>query len=152
MVAQLNSNRLCVSYELWHSRLGHVSFSTISLLYKHGNLFVTSLLPKPGVYSSCEISKSHELLFPLNEKQSLHVLNMIHCDLWDPLTVCFIYIWLYEFFFADEFSPFTWFYPLKHKSDFAIVLKFFWHLFKLNFLARVRDVINYHKIKLGLHV
>ncbi|GJZ85708.1 putative leucine-rich repeat protein [Tanacetum coccineum] len=77
LVAGLNSNRLCVSYELWHTRLGHVAYDTISLLNKLGYLFVTSVLPRPTVCSSCELSKSHKLPFPINEKRSFHVLDLI---------------------------------------------------------------------------
>lgn len=68
LISHLNSTRVGASYKLWHSRLGHVAFSTISNLHKLGHLFVTSVLPKPGLCSSCEISKSHKLSFPLNEK------------------------------------------------------------------------------------
>ncbi|GJW03742.1 retrovirus-related pol polyprotein from transposon TNT 1-94 [Tanacetum coccineum] len=65
LVACLKSNRLCASYELWHSRLGHVSFNTISLLNKLGHFSVTSLLPRTNVCSPCELSKSHRLPFLL---------------------------------------------------------------------------------------
>lgn len=125
LVAGLNSNRLRASYELWHNRLGHVVFDTISLLNKLGHLFVTSILPKPSVCSSCELSKSHKLPFAINEKRSLRVLDMLHCDLWGPSPVMSTDGYLYYAIFVDDFSRFTWFYPLKHKSDFFQVLTAF---------------------------
>lgn len=52
-------SKLKASYELWHSRLGHVSFDTISLLNKLGHLSVMSLLPSPVVCSPCQLAKAH---------------------------------------------------------------------------------------------
>ena len=40
-------------FELWHNRLGHVSFDVISSLHKLGVLHVTSLLPKPALCEPC---------------------------------------------------------------------------------------------------
>lgn len=125
LVSKLNSNRLRASYELWHNHLGNASFSSISLLHKLGYLFVTSILPKLGIFSSSELSKSHKLPFSINKKRSLHVLDMIHCDLWGPAPVLFTDGYAYYVIFVDEFSRFTWFYPLKRKSNFATILKTF---------------------------
>nr|GEV40252.1 hypothetical protein [Tanacetum cinerariifolium] len=72
------------SFELWHKRLGHVAFDVISSLNKCGLLHLTSILPTPSICSSCELSKQHRLPFQLNDKRSLHVLDMVHCDLRGP--------------------------------------------------------------------
>lgn len=58
LITTLNNSKLRASYELWHERLGHVNFDIISLLNKLGHLHVTSLLPKPLLCSSCQLSKS----------------------------------------------------------------------------------------------
>ncbi|GKE77254.1 retrovirus-related pol polyprotein from transposon TNT 1-94 [Tanacetum coccineum] len=51
------------SFELWHNRLGHISFDVISSLHKLGVLHVTSLFPKPIVYEPCQLSKGKRLSF-----------------------------------------------------------------------------------------
>jgi hypothetical protein len=51
------------SFDVWHAHLGHVSHSIISLLNKKRKLCVTSLLPTPTICSSCQLTKSHRLLF-----------------------------------------------------------------------------------------
>ncbi|KAK9067609.1 hypothetical protein SSX86_011720 [Deinandra increscens subsp. villosa] len=117
------SNR--ASYELWHKRLGHVSFDIISILNKLGVLSVTSLLPKPTICVSCELSKGHKLPFAINNKRSLHVLDLIHCDLWGPAPVSSSDGYLYYVIFVDDHSRFTWFYPLKTKTGFYSVLTAF---------------------------
>ncbi|GJU56982.1 retrovirus-related pol polyprotein from transposon RE1 [Tanacetum coccineum] len=75
------------SFELWHNRLGHVSFDVISTLNKLGVLDVTSILPKPNICKPCQLSKSQRLPFELNSKRSSYPLDLIHCDLWGPAPV-----------------------------------------------------------------
>ena len=54
----LNSNKLQGSFELWHSRLGHVNYDTISHLRKTGHLSLSSVLPNPSLCASYEQAKS----------------------------------------------------------------------------------------------
>lgn len=81
----VSSNR--ISFDLWHKRLGHVAHDIIFLLNKRGCLRVSSILPTPTICSSCELSKQHRLPFQLNAKRSLHVLDLVHYDLWGPAHV-----------------------------------------------------------------
>lgn len=76
-LAKLTSRLLQASFEIWHSRLGHVSYDIISNLNKNGCLSITSLLPKPNVCNSCQLSKSKRLPFYMNLQRSLHVLDLI---------------------------------------------------------------------------
>lgn len=80
----LRNKRTSSSFELWHNRLGHVAFDIVSLLQKLGSLNITSLLPKPDLCPSCQLSKSKKSPFSDNTKRALHVLDLIHCDLWGP--------------------------------------------------------------------
>ncbi|KAI3507180.1 hypothetical protein L1887_22027 [Cichorium endivia] len=143
---------LKASFELWHARLGHVSFNTILLLNKLGRLSVTSLLPNPGVCSSCNMAKAHRLPFVLNEKRALHVLDLIHCDLWGPSPVCSVESYRYYVTFVDDHSRFTWFYPLKTKSEFYNVLNVFLKYVQTQFSSTVKvfqsdggaEFLNHH--------
>ena len=42
----------------------------------------------------------------------------IHCDLWGPSPISSVQGFRYYVVFIDHYSRFTWFYPLKLKSDF----------------------------------
>lgn len=132
------SSRLTASFELWHSRLGHVAFDTVSLLHKLGCVTVTSVLPKPLLCSSCEQAKSKRLPFLLNDKRSSHVLDIVHCDLWGPAPVSSASGYRYYVIFVDDFSRFTWFYPLKQKSDFYDVLVLFSTFVANQFESRIK--------------
>lgn len=67
-----------------HKHLGHVAFDVISTLNRKGCLGVTSILPKPTIFSSCQLSNQHRLPFILNDKCALSVLKLVHCDFWGP--------------------------------------------------------------------
>ncbi|KAK1424394.1 hypothetical protein QVD17_19723 [Tagetes erecta] len=126
------------SFELWHNRLGHVSFDVISLLNKMGCLNVTSVLPNPVVCPSCQLSKSRRLSFDLNPKRSLHPLDLIHCDLWGPSPVLTAENYRYYVVFVDDYSRFSWFYPLKSKTDFYSVLPMFIQLVQTQFSRKIK--------------
>ncbi|KAJ9555163.1 hypothetical protein OSB04_009777 [Centaurea solstitialis] len=124
-LAKLSSTRLLASFELWHNRLGHVAFDVISFLAKTKRLSLTSILPAPHLCSSCQLAKSKRLPFDINPKRSLHVLDLVHCDLWGPAPVMSKDGYRYYIIFVDDFSRFTWFYPLKSKSEVFTVLSSF---------------------------
>lgn len=131
---------LRASFELWHNRLGHTNYDTISFLNKDGCLSVTSILPKPGVCSSCQISKQHRLSFDINEKRALHILDLVHCDLWGPAPIPSIDGYLYYVIFIDDHSRFTWFYPLKFKHEFSQVLKTFLAFVQNQFSTKLKKI------------
>ncbi|GJZ79406.1 retrovirus-related pol polyprotein from transposon TNT 1-94 [Tanacetum coccineum] len=116
------------SYELWHARLGHVSFDVISTLNKLGVLSITSLLPKPILCTPCQLAKGQRLPFTINAKRSSHPLDLIHCDLWGPAPICSKDGYRYYVAFIDDYSRFTWLYPLKTKTGFYSVLPVFINL------------------------
>ncbi|GKC18112.1 retrovirus-related pol polyprotein from transposon TNT 1-94, partial [Tanacetum coccineum] len=116
------------SYELWHARLGHVSFDVISVLNKLGVLSITSLLPKPIICTPCQLAKGQRLSFNNNVKRSLHPLDLIHGDLWGPSPICSKDGYGYYVAFVDDCSRFTWLYPLKTKTGFYSVLPIFINL------------------------
>lgn len=118
LLSALSANKLRASFSLWHSRLGHLPFDIISHLNKLGFLHVTSVLPTPGICSSCQMAKSKHLPYVLNEKRALFPLELIHCDLWGPAPVKSVSGYAYYVIFVDDFSRFTWFYPMRHKSEF----------------------------------
>nr|KAJ0198872.1 hypothetical protein LSAT_V11C600301960 [Lactuca sativa] len=121
----VTNKRARASYELWHSRLGHAAFDVVSFLNKMGYLSITSVLPKPIVCSSCQLSKGHRLSFDINNKRFLAPLDFVHCDLWGPSPVISKDGYNYYVVFIDDFSRLTWFYPLKTKFGFYTVLSTF---------------------------
>jgi len=134
----LNSNKLRGSFELWHSRLGHVNHDTISHLIKTGHLSLTSVLPNPSLCASCEQAKSKCVPFCLNEKRASHILDLVHCDLWGPAPVCSNFGFQYYVIFVDDYSRFTWLYPLHLKYEFYDIFVHFKSFVKNQFNTSIK--------------
>ncbi|KAJ9557137.1 hypothetical protein OSB04_011751 [Centaurea solstitialis] len=126
------------SYELWHARLGHINFAVISLLNKQGLLSLTSVLPKPILCEPCQLSKSHRLPFQDNTKRSSDPSDLVHCDLWGPSPVISVDGYSYYVAFVDDYSRFTWLYPLKTKSGFYSVLTAFIKFVETQFSQKIK--------------
>lgn len=81
-------------------------------------LSVTSHISKSISCTSCQLAKSKRLSFPVSRKRSSALLDLIHCDLWGPSLVTSTAGFRYYVIFVNDYSRFTWFYPLHAKSDF----------------------------------
>ena len=65
------------------------------------------------------MSKSVKLPFYASNNESNEPLFKIHCDLWGPAPVKSVQGFKYYALFVDDFTRFSWLYPLKQKSDFV---------------------------------
>lgn len=71
------------------------------------------------------MGKICKLPFSSSDFVSSRPLERIHCDLWGPSPVVSPQGFRYYVIFIDNFSRFTWLYPLKLKSDFYSVFLLF---------------------------
>jgi hypothetical protein len=104
------------STDLWHMRLGHLgSFSFRQIVNQH------KLLNGPSnnaayVYSTCQMAKSHQLLFLVSNNKSSAPLQLMHTDVWGP-AIRSSGAFRYYVSFVDDFSRFSYIYMLWFKSD-----------------------------------
>ncbi len=71
------------------------------------------------------MGKSCKLPFQDSNKISKFPLDKIHSDLWGPTPITSNQNFHFYALFIDDYSQFTWPYPLKRKSDFfGCFLKF----------------------------
>ena len=75
-------------------------------------------MPSPKLCDTCQFAKGHRLPYSHNEHRPSNVLDLIHCDIWGPSPVKSNLGFVYYVLFIDDYSCFTWLYPLKLKSDF----------------------------------
>ncbi|MFS7952632.1 putative RNA-directed DNA polymerase [Helianthus anomalus] len=136
-VASVSSNK--ASFELWHYRLGHVAFDTISIMKRLGHLSFTSILPKPNICSPCQLAKAKKLPFANNDKRASNPLDLVHCDLWGPSPITSKNGYKYYVVFVDDYSRFSWLYPLKTKTDFYAVLQSFLRLVQTQLSRKVKN-------------
>lgn len=66
---------------------------------------------------ACQFGKSHSLAFLMSNSHARAPFELIHTDLWRLASVAASDGYRYYVHFLDDFSRFTWIYPLKLKSD-----------------------------------
>ena len=101
------------SSTVWHQRLGHPYSKILSLLKEQNIIDLSHWISKPNICISCQMGKSCKLLFKSNNKISKFPFQKIHCDIWGPTPIASNQGFRYYAIFIDDFSRFTWLYPLK---------------------------------------
>jgi hypothetical protein len=109
---------------VWHQRLGHPSIAVFQHLLSHQHLPLAGSVDKLRICESCQLGKSKQLPFCESSRQTFVPLELVHSDVWTSpipsLTGCKFYV-----IFVDDYSRFTWLYPMFNKSDvYQCFLKF----------------------------
>jgi len=102
--------------DTWHSKLWHPATSVFDNLFHSNKLYVTSPSNKVDFCSACQLGKAKKLPFPASSRQSSIPLALINSNVWvSPIQStggCSFYV-----FFVDDYSRYSWLYPLQRKSD-----------------------------------
>ncbi|KAL5715327.1 hypothetical protein ACHQM5_017160 [Ranunculus cassubicifolius] len=106
-----------VSDDIWHQRLGHPQMAVIHFLKKN-KLIISNSSNKTMLCSSCQMAKSCRLPFLSSDNICHEPFGKIHCDLWGPAPVSSVQRFRYYVIFVDDCTRYTWYFPLKHKSEF----------------------------------
>jgi transposase InsO family protein len=141
----LNKTRSCVaflgvsaSFDIWHARLGHASSPIVSRVLNSNHLPVSSSPNKKSICEFCQYGKSKKLPFAPSSRISLSPLELIHSDVWTSPTIsiggCRYYV-----VFIDDFSRFSWVYPLAQKSDVFLSFVKFKALVENQFCTRIKQ-------------
>lgn len=117
---QNHDNRILTD---WHNKLGHPSQKTLSQILKSCNVKISN--ENVEFYTACQFGKSHKLPFNLSETKPTKPLELVHSDLWGPAPLTSNQGFKYYINFLDDFSRFSWIYPLKTKDEALLVFKQF---------------------------
>ncbi|KAL4561418.1 hypothetical protein LXL04_033584 [Taraxacum kok-saghyz] len=104
----------------WHHKLGHPSIKTFTSIIKHLGLSSKSMSDFHFHCVSCSINKSHKLPFGQNSLVANKPLQLVYSDVWGPVQTS-IDQFQYYVIFVDFYSKYVWLYPMKRKSDVAIL-------------------------------
>jgi hypothetical protein len=106
-----------ISNELWHRRLAHINYRSLPFFSK----MVTSLLDMQvehdGVCKGCAHGKNAKGSFLSNDNRSKVIMDIIHSDVCEQMTVPYLGKFLYYVIFIDALSCKTWIYFLKEKDE-----------------------------------
>jgi len=101
---------------IWHRRLGHPHLKIFHKILNSNQLPVTDSKNEAAVCSDCQLAKSRQLPFPTSQTVTHSPLELVHSDIWTSpvysISGCKFYV-----IFVDDFSRYSWLFPLKHKSD-----------------------------------
>lgn len=100
----------------WHHRLGHPSLKLVSTILHSNHL---KFLPRDPSFqcSACPFAKSHQLPFSLSQAFYTRPLQLLAVDLWGPASFISHNGFRYYISFVEQYMHYTWFFPLKLKSD-----------------------------------
>ncbi|GJU82892.1 transposon ty3-I gag-pol polyprotein [Tanacetum coccineum] len=112
---------------LWHSRLGHPSFSVLQQIKS----ISTSYNCNSHECNVCPLAKQQALPFPHSNSNATALFDLIHIDLWGPYKHPTINKCKYFLTIVDDYSRATWTYLLPSKQHTASHIKIF-HAFVLN--------------------
>uniref|UniRef100_A0A803PM38 Integrase catalytic domain-containing protein n=1 Tax=Cannabis sativa TaxID=3483 RepID=A0A803PM38_CANSA len=129
---------LCSIKDRWHRRLGHPSIRVLdTVLHKINVKNINSSL---SFCDACQLGKSHSLPFKVNPKRATAPLELVHTDIWGPSPIMSNTNFRYYIHFIDDFSRYTWIYPLKAKSEALAAFVQFKLLVENQFNSRVKRV------------
>ena len=105
---------------LWHKRLSHLNFKTISKLSKYElvNGLPKLSFDKDKLCSACEKGKHHSSSFKSKQTSSVtECFQLMHMDLFGPVSSPSFGGKRYCLVIVDEYSRYTWVFFLKAKGD-----------------------------------
>ncbi|KAM0005355.1 putative RNA-directed DNA polymerase [Helianthus debilis subsp. tardiflorus] len=105
---------------VWHHILGHPSFQVFKSIMSTLGLKFNKVSLESFHCNSCSSNKSHKIPFGKNSFVANKPLQLLYSDVWGP-TQTSIDGFKYYVIFVDYFSKYIWLFPLKRKSDVAII-------------------------------
>uniref|UniRef100_A0A803NPY8 Integrase catalytic domain-containing protein n=1 Tax=Cannabis sativa TaxID=3483 RepID=A0A803NPY8_CANSA len=99
----------------WHHRLGHFSSTILRKILSHVSHSGTT--QQLEFCHACQLGKSHKQPFSSTNSKASQPLELIHTDLWGPSHIKSKDGYFYYIHFLDDYSRYTWIYPLTQKSQ-----------------------------------
>src|SRR6185312_4480952 len=119
-----SSNAFAVtpSSTTWHRRLGHPGRDILAQLSRSTDVPCIRA-PAEHLCHACQLGRHVRLLFS-SSSHAAHAFDLIHCDLWTS-PVLSMSGYKYYLVIVDDFSHYSWTFPLRAKSETFPTLHFF---------------------------
>ncbi|KAE8662552.1 hypothetical protein F3Y22_tig00113302pilonHSYRG00055 [Hibiscus syriacus] len=117
--AYVDRTRKNETSDLWHMRLGHVSYSKLSVMVKKSMLKGLPQLDvrTDTVCAGCQYGKAHQLPYDESKFKAKEPLELVHSDVFGSVKQQSISGMRYMVTFIDDFSRYVWVFFMKEKSD-----------------------------------
>lgn len=90
--------------------------------------------------NSCDVGKIHSINFHSVEIKITAPFQLIHIDVWGPSSTPSIDGFKYYVHFVDDFSRFTWIFPMSAKSEVSSIFKKFLTFIERQFCTKLKAV------------
>ena len=120
---------------LWHSRLGHLSFQSLKILFP--SLFFSVSL-QSFQCEICQLSKHCRTHFSESIKKSLSPFDLVHSDVWGPSPVTSLDGYRYFLSFIDDYTHCTWLYLMKTRDEVPRLIQNFCRMVETQFNSKVK--------------
>uniref|UniRef100_A0A803QC77 Integrase catalytic domain-containing protein n=1 Tax=Cannabis sativa TaxID=3483 RepID=A0A803QC77_CANSA len=100
---------------IWHTKLDHPSRTVLAKILPHVPHIGT--IHQLEFCHACQLGKSHKQPFPSIDTKATQPLELVHTDLWGPSHIKSKDGYIYYIHFLDDYSRYTWIYPLTQKSQ-----------------------------------
>ncbi|RVX23720.1 Retrovirus-related Pol polyprotein from transposon TNT 1-94 [Vitis vinifera] len=124
------------SLALWHSCLGHTPSSRVQQLVSRGLL--GSVSKDNFDCTSCQLGKQPALPFNNSESISNSIFELIHSDVWGPSPVASIGGSRYFVVFIDDYSHYSWIFPMKSHSEILPIYSNFAKMVETQFSKHIK--------------
>ena len=82
-----DSDNLC---KLWHKRMGHLHNRVLPILRERVNGILEFNIEQYGVFRRCTLGKNAKVSFPSSEHRSKGILDLVHLDVCELMSVASI--------------------------------------------------------------
>lgn len=117
---------MSVNVDLLHKRLGHLAIYALKSVLKSSNQFAgINKTHKRSFCNACQYSKNHLQHFNSIETKITESLQLLYADLLGPSSTLSTQWYSYYLSILDDYTRFTWIFPLTSKSDALFVFTTF---------------------------
>ena len=109
-----NTCKVIPPQALWHFRLGHLSHDRISKMHQ---LYPQLVNDNKAVCDICHFARHKKISFPISTSRANAKFELIHFDIWGPISITSIKGHKYFLTVLDDFSRFVWVILLKSKAE-----------------------------------
>lgn len=109
-----NNCKMIPKQALWHFRLGHLSHDRLS---KMAQMYPDIFNDSKAVCDVCHYARHKKLPYTLSHSKASQNFELLHFDIWGPVSTNSIHHHKYFLTAVDDHSRFTWIILLKNKSE-----------------------------------
>ena len=110
---------------IWHRRLGHPSSGILHSILNKSHLPVIGSINKLSICPASQMGKASRLPFSTLPCTPTRSFPLIHADVWGPSPTSSCIGYRYYLILMDDFTKYSWLYPLFLMSNVCSVLKHF---------------------------